>query len=45
MFQYKRDFEADFRAPRDVEATRRLNPRLQSFDQWLQANAARIPTE
>ena len=45
MFQYKRDFEADFRAPRDVEASRRLNPRLQSFAQWLQANAARIPLE
>ena len=43
MFQYKRDFEADFRAPRDVEATRRLNPRLQSFAQWLQANVARMP--
>src|SRR6476469_1920895 len=43
MFQYKRDFEADFRAPRDVEATRRLNPRLQSFAQWLEANASRIP--
>jgi len=44
MFQYKRDFEADFRAPRDVEATRKLNPRLQSFRQWLAANASRIPT-
>ena len=43
MFQYKRDFEADFRAPRDVDTTRRLNPRLQSFAQWLQANADRIP--
>lgn len=43
MFQYKRDFEADFRAPRDVEASRRLNPKLQSFAQWLEANAARIP--
>lgn len=45
MFQYKRDFEADFRAPRDVEASRRLNPKLQSFAQWLAANAARIPLE
>src|SRR6476659_506414 len=45
LFQYKRDFEADFRAPRDVEAARRLNPRLQTFAQWLQANAARIPLE
>jgi uncharacterized protein YbjT (DUF2867 family) len=44
MFQYKRDFEADFRAPRDVEASRRLNPKLQSFAQWLEANASRIPT-
>jgi len=45
MFQYKRDFESDFRAPRDVEASRHLNPRLQSFAQWLQANLARIPLE
>jgi uncharacterized protein YbjT (DUF2867 family) len=43
MFQYKRDFEADFRAPRDVDATRRLNPRLQTFAKWLEANADRIP--
>jgi len=43
MFQYKRDFEADFRAPRDVDATRRLNPRLQTFANWLEANADRIP--
>jgi uncharacterized protein YbjT (DUF2867 family) len=43
MFQYNRDFAEDFRAPRDVDATRRLNPRLQSFAQWLQANAERIP--
>jgi len=45
MFQYYRDFEADFRAPRDVEATRKLNPRLQSFKDWLQRNAARIPLD
>jgi uncharacterized protein YbjT (DUF2867 family) len=45
MFQYKHDFEADFRAPRDVDASRRLDPKLQTFAQWLQANAARIPLE
>ena len=45
MFQYKRDFEADFRAPRDVEASRRLDPKLQTFEQWLKANASRIPLE
>ena len=45
MFQFKRDFNADFRAPRDVEAARRLHPGLQSFDQWLAAHAAKIPIE
>ena len=38
MFQFKRDFEQRFRAPRDVEATRRLFPQLQSFEQWLRKN-------
>lgn len=35
MFQFKRDFESAFRAARDVEATRRLNPALLNFEQWL----------
>jgi len=43
MFQFKRDFNGDFCAARSVERTRQLNPRLQSFAQWLAANAARIP--
>jgi uncharacterized protein YbjT (DUF2867 family) len=43
MFQYKRDFEAEFRGARDVGRTRGLNPRLQDFSSWLQANASRIP--
>ena len=38
MFQFKRDFEQRFRAPRDVEAARRLFPQLQTFEQWLQKN-------
>jgi uncharacterized protein YbjT (DUF2867 family) len=42
MFQYKRDFEAQFTAPRDVEATRGLNPKLQSFEQWLARNRDKI---
>ena len=45
MFQYYRDFETDFRTPRDVEATRKLNPRLKSFKDWLQQNASKIPLE
>ncbi|MEO8378837.1 MAG: NmrA/HSCARG family protein [Acidobacteriota bacterium] len=42
MFQYKHDFEAQFCAARDVEATRALNPRLQSFAQFLEANKEKI---
>jgi uncharacterized protein YbjT (DUF2867 family) len=42
MFQFKRDFEADFRAMRDVELSRRLNPALQTFDAWLEANKDQI---
>ena len=43
MFQYKRDFEKEFREPRSVEASRQLNPQLQSFEQWAKSNADRIP--
>jgi hypothetical protein len=35
MFQFKRDFESDFRAPRDVAKTRELNPSLRNFATWL----------
>ena len=45
MFQFKRDFEADFCAPRSVEFSRELNPELQSFEQWLEANKKSIPIE
>jgi uncharacterized protein YbjT (DUF2867 family) len=43
MFQFKRDFEADFRGARDLAFSRSLNPGLQSFEGWLAANADRIP--
>ena len=43
MWQFKRDFEALYRAARSVEATRQLNPALQSFRQWLAVHARRIP--
>ena len=45
MFQFKRDFEREFRAVRDVARSRSLYPQLQSFDQWLAANASRIPLD
>jgi hypothetical protein len=44
MFQYKHDFEAAFCGARDVGFSRALNPRLQSFSQWLEANKQLIPT-
>jgi uncharacterized protein YbjT (DUF2867 family) len=45
MFQFWSDFEEDYRAPRDPDFARSLNPRLQTFEQWLEANADRIPLE
>lgn len=42
MFQFNRDFSDVFLAARSVEQSRRLNPQLQTFDQWLAANLARI---
>jgi uncharacterized protein YbjT (DUF2867 family) len=43
MFQFKHDFEDEYRAPRDPAAARRLNPALQSFETWLGENLSRIP--
>jgi uncharacterized protein YbjT (DUF2867 family) len=45
MFQYKHDFEREFRAARSVEASRALYPGLRTFAQWLGENKARIPLE
>lgn len=35
MFRYYHDAESDFVGDRDLERVRDLNPRLQSFEQWL----------
>jgi uncharacterized protein YbjT (DUF2867 family) len=45
MFQFKHDFNDYFCGIRSVEASRALNPLLQNFEQWLAANASRIPRE
>ncbi len=45
MFQFKRDFEADFCGARKVDVAKSLNPSLQSFEGWLRQNGARIPLE
>jgi uncharacterized protein YbjT (DUF2867 family) len=43
MFQFNTEFAADFCRVRDLAASRALNPALQTFRQWLEANKARIP--
>ena len=42
MFQFKRDFNDEYCAARDLSETRRLNPELQSFDQWLANNKDKV---
>ena len=43
MFQFKRDFNDYFTKVRDLGKSRELNPKLQSFDQWLAKNKGRVP--
>jgi uncharacterized protein YbjT (DUF2867 family) len=43
MFQFNADFSEQYCAARDLDATRKLNPGLKSFDDWLAVNASKIP--
>jgi len=43
MFQFKADFESLYCGNRDVALARSLNPKLQTFAQWLAVNKDRIP--
>jgi uncharacterized protein YbjT (DUF2867 family) len=43
MFQFYDEFEEYFCGARSIEASRALNPELQSFADWLARNAQRIP--
>ncbi|PLX27129.1 MAG: nucleoside-diphosphate sugar epimerase [Ignavibacteria bacterium] len=45
MFQFKHDFEEDFRGARSIDTSRSLNPELQDFESWLAKNGSRIPME
>lgn len=45
MFQFKHDFEKEFCGARSVEFSRSLNPKLQTFAQWVAANKERIPIQ
>jgi len=42
MFQVYRDFEKEVNAARSIEETRKLNPRLQTFDQWLAGSKDKV---
>ena len=43
MFQFNHDFHEEFGGARSVEVSRRLNPSMQTFSQWLAQNAHSIP--
>ena len=45
MFQFKHDFEEDFCGARSIDASRALNPSLQTFESWLAANKDRVPVD
>jgi len=45
MFQFKRDFEKEYCESRDQELSRRLNPSLLSFKEWLVQNKDLITVE
>jgi hypothetical protein len=42
MFQADRDFAKQMLANRSLDETRKLNPQLQSFDQWLANNKDKV---
>lgn len=45
MFQFYRDFSSVVNGTRSLEASRNLNPQMQTFDRWLAENKSRIPLE
>ncbi|WP_151484549.1 NmrA/HSCARG family protein [Streptomyces albicerus] len=42
MFQYYGDFDQEFTGARDLNRLREINPELNSFDDWLAANASKF---
>lgn len=42
MFQFKAEFEKEFCDARDIDETRKLNPELLTFKQWLKKNEEKI---
>jgi hypothetical protein len=43
MFQFKAEFQRLYLGNRSLELSRALDPKLQTFAQWLAANKDRIP--
>jgi len=43
MFQFKRDFEAEYCARRDLKRSRALHPDIADFSTWLETHGSRIP--
>lgn len=42
MFQFKAEFEKEFCDARDIDETRKLNPELLTFKEWLKKNEEKI---
>ena len=45
MFEFQAILGDEFQRARDPRRSRELNPRLQDFDAWLKANAAKLPIQ
>lgn len=45
MFQFKRDFEKEYCGPRNRADVLKLNPELQTLEQWLARHKDQIPVE
>jgi hypothetical protein len=45
MFQFYDEQVKDVGGIRDIANSNELNPQLQNFEQWLAANANKIPLE
>jgi uncharacterized protein YbjT (DUF2867 family) len=45
MFQFNAEFSDEYCGARSIEATRKLDPDLHTFDAWLEENVAQIPLD
>ncbi|NER10560.1 Uncharacterized conserved protein YbjT, contains NAD(P)-binding and DUF2867 domains [Muriicola jejuensis] len=45
MYQMMDEFESDFCKARNLSETRKLNPELQTFENWLKKNKGKIPVQ